>query len=91
MATIQEINSSIMFGNLSNDQLDSVIAAIKFRRAQLTRENKRMLNLGSRVKFYSTKRGQTFQGTVEKIATKFVTVNTGAMRWRVPANMLELV
>ena len=91
MATIQEINSTIMFGDLSNVELDSIISAIKFRRSQLTRENKRLLNLGSKVKFYSTKRGQTFQGTVEKIATKFVTVNTGAMRWRVPANMLEIV
>lgn len=91
MATIQEINSTIMFGDLSNDQLDSVVAAIKYRRVQLTRENKRMLNLGSRVKFYCNKRGQTYLGTVEKIATKFVTVNAGTSRWRVPANMLELV
>lgn len=88
---IQQINSTIMFGDFSNDQLDSVIAAVKFRRAQLTRENKRLLNLGSKVKFYSTKRGQTYQGTVEKIATKYVTVNTGSLRWRVPANMLEVV
>lgn len=89
MSTIQEINSTIMFGQLSNDQLDSIVAAIKYRRVQLTKENKRMLNMGSKVKFYCNKRGQTFQGTVEKIATKFVTVNTGASKWRVPANMLE--
>jgi len=91
MATIQEINSSIMFGNLSNDQLDSIIAAVKYRRSQLTREVKRGITVGSHVKFYSTKRGQNFTGTVEKIAVKFVTVNTGTMRWRVPANMLEVV
>ena len=91
MATIQEINSTIMFGDLSNVQLDSIIAAIKFRRGQLTREVKRGLSVGSKVKFYSTKRGQTFQGTVEKVAVKFVTVNCGSMRWRVPANMLEVI
>ncbi len=89
MPSIQEINSSIMFGDLSNDQLDSVISAVKFRRSQLTKEVKRGLTVGSKVKFYSTKRGQTFQGTVEKVAVKFVTVNCGSMRWRVPANMLE--
>ena len=91
MATIQEINSTIMFGSLTNEQLDSVISAIKFRRSQLTREVKRGLTVGSKVKFYSTKRGQTYQGTVEKVAVKFVTVNCGTMRWRVPANMLEQV
>ena len=31
----------------------------------------------------------TYSGTVEKIAVKFITVNTGTGRWRVPANMLE--
>lgn len=91
MASIQDINSTIMFGDLSNDQLDSIIAAVKYRRGQLTREVKRGITVGSLVKFYSTKRGQNFQGTVEKIAVKFVTVNTGTMRWRVPANMLEVL
>ena len=89
MATIQEVNSAIMFGDFTNDQLDSIIAAIKFRRGQLTRENKRQFRVGSAVKFYSTKRGQTFAGTVEKVAIKFVTVATPQGRWKVPANMLE--
>lgn len=90
MTTIQEINSAIMFGNLSNDQLDSIISAVKYRRGQLTREVKRQIVVGTQVKFYSSKRGQNFTGTVEKVAVKFVTVNTGTMRWRVPANMLEI-
>lgn len=91
MTTIQQINSAIMFGDLTNDQLNSVIAAVKYRRSQLTKENKRLLNLGSRVQFYSTKRGITVQGTVEKIALKYVTVNTQQGRWKVPANMLETI
>jgi hypothetical protein len=32
----------------------------------------------------------TYKGTVEKIAQKFVTVNTGSGRWKVPANMLVI-
>lgn len=90
MATIQEINSSIMWGDLTNDQLDSITAAIKYRRNQLARAVKREITVGSQVKFYSHKRGQNFTGSVEKIAVKYVTVNTGTMRWRVPANMLEM-
>ena len=91
MSTIQEINSAIMFGNFTNDQLNGIAAAIKYRRSQLTKEVKRSVYLGDKVKFYSSKRNQTFVGTVEKVAIKYITVNTGAMRWRVPANMLELV
>ncbi|MEY4332290.1 MAG: hypothetical protein RLZZ196_1028 [Bacteroidota bacterium] len=92
MVNIQEINSSIMFGDLNNDQLNSIVMAIKYRRSQLTKENKRMLNLGSQVKFYSSKRGVTVQGTVEKIAQKYVTVREPVRGlWKVPANMIEVV
>jgi hypothetical protein len=91
MPTIQEINSAIMFGELTNEQLDSVVMAIKYRRSQITREIKQSLSLGDRVRFYSSKRGQTYTGTVEKVAVKYITVNTGVARWRVPANLLEFV
>lgn len=91
MTTIQEINSTIMFGDLSNEQLDSVIMAVKYRRNQLSRQIKRSVVLGDRVKFHSSRRNQTVIGTVEKVAIKYITVNSGMTRWRVPANMLELV
>lgn len=89
MATIQEINTSIMFGDFTNDQLDSIITAIKFRRNDMIKTNKRSFLPGSRVKFYSSRQGQTFVGTVEKVAVKFITVKTSQGRWKVPANMLE--
>jgi len=89
MNTIQEINQSIMFGNLTNTELDSVISAVKFRRNQLMTENKRSMTLGDTVKFYSTKRGMELKGNVTKIAKKYITVNTQTGLWRVPANMIE--
>ena len=89
MSTISEVNHAIMFGNFSNDQLDSILMAIKYRRGQISQVNKRAFGPGSAVKFYSTKRGQTFTGTVEKVAIKYVTVATNQGRWKVPANMLE--
>lgn len=91
MTTIQDINRAIMFGDFTNDQLVSVIDAIKFRRGQMTRENKRSLTIGSQVKFYNSKRGTTCTGTVKKIAIKFITVDTPQGLWRVPAAMLETV
>ena len=88
-ASIQEINTSIMFGGLSNDQLDSVLSAVKYARSQLGKSKIRSFARGNSVKFTSSKTGQTVIGTVEKIAIKYVTVATPQGRWKVPANMLE--
>lgn len=91
MATIQEVNSSIMFGDFTNDQLNSIISAIKFRRSQLTKATKRQLTIGSQVKFTSSRNGVTYNGIVDKIKVKYVLVNTPQGRYNVPANMLEAV
>jgi hypothetical protein len=45
--------------------------------------------LGDTVKFTSNRNGVTYRGTVRKIAIKFVTVDTGQLLFKVPANMLE--
>jgi len=88
-ATIQEVNTSIMFSNFTNEQLNSIVDAVQYARAQLRKEKIRTFTRGDTVKFHSTKRGVTVTGTVTKVAIKYVTVNDGAMLWRVPANMLE--
>lgn len=88
---IKQINSAIMFGNLNNIELTSVIDAVKFARANLSKQVKRSLMLGDNVQFTSTKTGRTLQGTVQKIAIKYITVRTTEGLWRVPANMLSLV
>ena len=95
--TVQEINRAIITGNLNNTELSSIIDAIKFARARLTDQTKRSLTLGSKVKFTSNRNGQTYTGTVEKIAIKYVTVRENkpgsftSGLWKVPANMLEVV
>ena len=89
--TVTEINRAIMFGNLTNDELNTVIEAVKWARAQMTKQNIRSISRGSKVKFTSTRNGQTYTGTVHKIAIKYVTVDTGQTLFRVPANMLEEV
>ena len=72
---IQEINSAIMFGNLSNDQLNSVISAVKYARTQLTKQQGRALRQGDAVKF--TARGNTFFGTIERVKLKNAFVRVG--------------
>ena len=86
---IKQVNSAIMFGNWTNVELESMIDAIKFARASLAKQNKTQFRVGAAVKFHSTKRGQTFTGTVTKVAIKYITVNSNGGLWRVPANMLE--
>jgi hypothetical protein len=88
---IAEINKEIMYGNFTNDQLTSIGDAIRFARANLVRQTKRQLTIGSKVKFTSNRNGMTYLGTVDKIKIKFVLVNTPQGRYNVPASMLETV
>jgi hypothetical protein len=87
--SVQSVNNEILAGNFTNDQLTSIIDAVKFARARLAEKTKRSVTLGSAVKFTSSKSGITMQGTVDKIAIKYVTVRTTQGLWKVPANMLE--
>jgi hypothetical protein len=92
LTQIQQINSAIMFGNLTNDQLTSIVNAVQYARAQLGKQKIRTFTKGDTVKFTSAKRGGlVVQGTVTKVAIKYVTVKDGVMLWKVPANMLEAV
>jgi hypothetical protein len=90
-ATIQEVNTAIMFSNFTNEQLNSIVSAVQYARAQLGKQKIRTFTKGDTVKFHSTKRGVTVTGTVTKVAIKYVTVKDGVMLWKVPANMLEAV
>ena len=90
---IKEINSAIMHGDFTNEQLNSIGDAIRFARAQLVARNKSVLSIGTNVKFTSSTKG-TFIGTVEKINRKFVIVRENGKtfgNWKVPANMLEVL
>lgn len=89
LSTIQQINSAIMFGNLTNDELTSIVNAVQYAREQLRKTKIRSFKAGDAVKFHSVKRGVTVTGAVTKVAIKYVTVKDGSMLWRVPANMLE--
>jgi hypothetical protein len=88
---ITQINTAILQSGFTNDELTSIIDAVKFARARLMEKNKRSLRLGDTVEFTSSKTGRVMQGTVQKIAIKFVTVKTNMGLWRVPANMLSPV
>lgn len=88
---IKAINAAIVSGIYTNDDLNSIIGAIKYARAQLTKQNKRAFQLGDTVKFTSNRNGLTYVGTVRKVKIKYILVNTPGGMFNVPANMLEAV
>ena len=91
LTQIQQINQSIMFGNLTNVELNSIIDAVKFARASLVKQNRRALQPGDTVKFTSSRNGLTYTGTVNKVKIKYVLVRTSGGIFNVPANMLEAI
>jgi hypothetical protein len=88
---IQMINTEIINGTWTSEELNSMIDAVKFKRKLLNDRNKATLRVGDAVNFTSTRTGQMVTGTVVKIAIKYVTVRTVQGLWRVPANMLTKV
>lgn len=82
------ITQSIISGNMTNSDLDTIVDAIKFARQQIIRKNTGSLIIGTAVKFTSTRSGKLITGTVSKVNRKFIIVDSGAGSWRVPANML---
>lgn len=92
--SIQDVNSAIMFGSFTNEQLESIIAAVKFRRGEIAKSVKRSITKGATVRFYNTRLGRDMTCTVEKVAIKYITVRDfkgmGGL-WRVPASMLTVV
>jgi hypothetical protein len=87
--SIDDILDTIQFGALDNNELNGILAAVKYRKAQITQTMRRQLSVGDSVRFFSSRLNRTVQGSVKKVAIKYVTVSTGQGLWRVPASMLE--
>jgi hypothetical protein len=85
---IQEIKAAIISSNLTIDDLNEVIEAVKYARTQLGRQVARTISIGSNVRF-TAKDGRVFTGTVQGIKIKNAVVQTGMGRYRVPMSMLE--
>lgn len=88
---VSQINTAIIHGGFDNNDLNSIIDAVKFARKRLTEQVKWTLRIGDNVNFTSSKTGQNITGFVTKVAIKYVTVKTAQGLWRVPANMLTRI
>jgi hypothetical protein len=76
--------------NMTSDQVNQLVDAVKLRRNRINQNAIRTVQVGDRVQF-TGRGGNTVSGSVTKKAIKYVTVDTGAQRWKVPANMLEVL
>ena len=86
-----QITTALVQGTFTNDELNSIVDAIKYARAKLGKQAKRSLTVGDNVQWVSSRNGLTVKGTVRKIAIKNVQVATAQGIWNVPASMLEVV
>jgi hypothetical protein len=89
MLNLVDIRGTIISGNLSNEELDTLQTAITFARNQIAKRNTRSFIKGDTVKFTSNRNGVEHRGTVEKVGIKNIVVRTHVGLYRVPANMIE--
>ena len=86
----REITYALKTGTFTSEELSTIVEAIKYARAELARDVKRSIRVGSLVQFRGNRSGSVYTGTVERIKIKNVLVNTTQGRFNVPATMLEL-
>ena len=89
MVDLRNILVDIRNGDLNNDDLNLIIEAVKYKRAQNGRKAANTLRIGERVSF-NGKNGPVV-GTLEQIKIKKAIVVAGQTRWNVPLAMLEAV
>ena len=89
MVDLRNILVDIRNGDLNNDDLNLIIEAVKFKRAQNGRQAARTLVIGERVQFNG--RNGVVVGKLEQIKIKKAIVVAGQTRWNVPLAMLESV
>lgn len=89
MTDLRNILVDIRNGDLNNDDLNLIIEAVKFKRAQNGRQAARTLKLGEQVSFNG--RNGVVVGRLEQIKIKKAIVVSGQTRWNVPLAMLEAV
>ena len=89
MANVQQIIADI-YAIQNNDDLNSIVEAIKLKRTHLAKSKARSFTRGDRVQFRN-RTGGTVTGTVVKVNIKYVIVDAdlGGTRYKVPASMLE--
>lgn len=85
---VANINTMLMLGGFSNDDLNKISQTIAFVRSQIGKEQIQALRVGQRVSW--TGKFGFQKGIVTKVARKYVSVRVDdGTGYRVPANMIQ--
>ena len=87
---VSQITTAILSNDFSNDDLNVIVDAIKFKRARMTQTNIFTIRIGDNVQ-YNSRDGIKKAGRVVKVGRKNIHVNVNGTIWNVPANMLEKI
>jgi uncharacterized protein YkvS len=87
MANIQNIIADI-YALQTNEELNQIVEAIKLKRTHLAKTMARTFSKGDSVEF-TDRQGRVTQGVVNKVNIKYVIVDCGVSRYKVPASMLR--
>ena len=71
---------------MNNQELNEVVYAVNFRRANLSKMLRKTFKVGDKVNV--VERNQSTPGIIKKIAVKRAIVDMNGMSYRVPLNML---
>jgi hypothetical protein len=86
---LTDIIRDIRNQSYSNDDLNMIIEAVKYRRTLNAQRVRRSIQIGDTVQF--TGRNGPTQGVLEQVKIKKAIVKVGQTRWNVPLSMLEAV
>jgi transcription antitermination factor NusG len=90
MKTVAQINSAILAGSFSAEEIRSISQAVSIKFKEMQRVATVRFAKGDKVKF-ETRSGETITGTVARINQKTVTVNTPTSQWKVSGSLLKRV
>jgi hypothetical protein len=87
---IKAINTAIITGSFTAQELQSIQDAVKFARSRVASATIGLLRKGAQVRFKG-RGGVMLTGTVRSKGTKNVVVDTTQGAWRVAATLLEVI
>ena len=87
--SVKQINELILTSDLTDADINSIVESIKYIRSRNARLNLQTFRVGDAVQFKSSRSNQTVRGTIKKIASKNIVIDTPLGAWRVPANMVQ--
>ena len=87
---VNTIFRAICVSNFTNEELNSLTEAIRYRRNTIAQEVKQELQVGAQVSFISSRTGVTHAGTVVSIKIKNAVICCSEGNFRVPCSMLKV-